>query len=232
MAPRNWSKMQCQLRLVELEGESIMESQPKEVSPLRKMEIEINKAARRKSDLQSFMTETLGMRISGQEDINQLKLKALNHAYLTTMGLFAVDNVENVKSTETHPGRSSGLHGVRPVLPPVVPGSDGGTPGVCDLGSRSGQGRSGLSQVGPLPEVDREESYATTGRDSKAAEVPEQTKVIEQPQPIGTDPDSEGVGSECAEDVFRDQGPQGRPTRTSEGEQRVLKGNMTEPSES
>ena len=123
-----------------------------------------------------------------------------------------------------HHGSSSGLHGVRPVLPPVLSGSDGGAPGVCDLGSRSGQGRSGLSQVGPLPEVDREESYATTGRDSKVAEVPEQTKVIEQSQPIGTDPDSEGAGSECAEDVFRDQGPQGRPTRTSEDEQHVLKG--------
>eukprot|EP00435_Cladocopium_sp_Y103_P048682 s102_g14.t1 len=85
-APKSWGKTQCQLRLVELEGEEIMNPAPKEISPLREMEIQINKVARRKSDIQNFMTGTLGMRISGQEDISQLKLKALTRAYQMTPG--------------------------------------------------------------------------------------------------------------------------------------------------
>ena len=44
-----------------------MNPAPKQLSPLREMEIQINKMARRKSDLQEFMTGTLNMRISGQE---------------------------------------------------------------------------------------------------------------------------------------------------------------------
>ena len=85
-APKNWGKTQCQLRLVELEGEEIMCQAPKVTSPLREMEVQINKMARRKSDLQGYMTNTLGVRISGQETIEQLKLKALTRAYQVTPG--------------------------------------------------------------------------------------------------------------------------------------------------
>ena len=85
-APKNWGKTQCQLRLVELEGEEIMSQAPKVMSPLREMEVQINKMARRKSDLQGYMTNTLGVRISGQETIEQLKLKALTQAYQVTPG--------------------------------------------------------------------------------------------------------------------------------------------------
>ena len=44
-APKGWTKAQLKLRLIEIEGEEAMLPQAKEVSPLRQMEVNINKAS-------------------------------------------------------------------------------------------------------------------------------------------------------------------------------------------
>eukprot|EP00435_Cladocopium_sp_Y103_P017562 s1024_g4.t1 len=85
-APRSWTKTQLRLRLVELEGVEIMERKKKEISPLRALEIEINKHSARKSELQSYVTKELGLVITYNETIEVLKVKALNHAYMNTAG--------------------------------------------------------------------------------------------------------------------------------------------------
>ena len=85
-APRAWAKSQLKLRLIEIEGEAAMQPQTKEASPLRQMEVNINKAARRKADLQKFVKEELGVDLTGTETVEILKMKALNRAYNSIPG--------------------------------------------------------------------------------------------------------------------------------------------------
>ena len=85
-APRAWAKSQLKLRLIEIEGEAAMQPQTKEASPLRQMEVNINKAARRKADLQKFVKEELGVDLTGTETVEILKMKALNWAYNSIPG--------------------------------------------------------------------------------------------------------------------------------------------------
>ena len=86
-APKGWTKAQLKLRLIEIEGEEAMLPQAKEVSPLRQMEVNTNKAARRKADLQKFVKEEMGVDITGMEmTVEILKMKALNRAYNSIPG--------------------------------------------------------------------------------------------------------------------------------------------------
>lgn len=89
-APKGWAKMQSvmRLRVVELEGEGILESakKKKEIPPLKAMEQNINKCSRRKSDLQQLMKDEMGMFVCPGDTVEQLKIKALNHAYTMTEG--------------------------------------------------------------------------------------------------------------------------------------------------
>ena len=85
-APRAWTKSQLKLRLIEIEGEAAMQPQTKEASPLRQMEVNINKAARRKADLQKFVKEELGVDLTGTETVEILKMKALSRAYNSIPG--------------------------------------------------------------------------------------------------------------------------------------------------
>ncbi|CAK8994705.1 CCHC-type domain-containing protein [Durusdinium trenchii] len=78
-APKGWTKAQLKLRLIEIEGEEAMLPQAKEVSPLRQMEVNINKASG--ADLQKFVKEEMGVDITGMETVEILKMKALNRAY-------------------------------------------------------------------------------------------------------------------------------------------------------
>lgn len=86
-APKSWTKTQMQLRLMELEGESALEVRKgKTQTTLRMWEIKINKAARRKADLLELMANDLKMMVDSTNTIEQLKVRALNHAYLITPG--------------------------------------------------------------------------------------------------------------------------------------------------
>lgn len=80
-APAKWSRAQLLLRFTELEGEGVLMGASRQHSPLRTVEIEINKASRKKSVLQAYCTQNLAMEISGSETIEVLKVKALNQAY-------------------------------------------------------------------------------------------------------------------------------------------------------
>ena len=80
-APRNWSRTQLLLRLSEIEGMEVIHKTPKEMPPLRQAEIMINKAARKKCTLIDLVENQMKISLSGNETIEQLKLKALNQAY-------------------------------------------------------------------------------------------------------------------------------------------------------
>lgn len=82
-ALKEWSKMQLLLRVTELEGPDGLVPKKAEVSPLRVMEVEINKAARKKATLMAFIREQLPVNLTGNETIEILKLKALDAAYRT-----------------------------------------------------------------------------------------------------------------------------------------------------
>lgn len=85
-APRTWHKNQLLLRLTELEGiEAVMAAGPPKHSPLREMEIKINKAARKKSDLQDLASE-MGVAFTSNETIQVLTLKLMEAAYARTSG--------------------------------------------------------------------------------------------------------------------------------------------------
>lgn len=85
-APAKWSRAQLLLRLVELGGPSVLESTPKGHSPLRQIEVEINKSARKKVHLQTYLTQQLGMSLTGNETVDQLRTKGMSHAYEITPG--------------------------------------------------------------------------------------------------------------------------------------------------
>lgn len=84
--PQSWSKTQLLLRIVELEGESVIERSHKVKTPLRELEVAINQAAKKKSTLQQFLVERLGLTLTGNETIPQLRVKAMNQAYLMAPG--------------------------------------------------------------------------------------------------------------------------------------------------
>lgn len=82
VAPTKWTRAQLLHRLSELEGEVILEPKSKELSPLRTLEVAINKASARKATLQEYLTVNMGMTLTGTETIAQLKVKGLNQAYV------------------------------------------------------------------------------------------------------------------------------------------------------
>jgi len=84
--PKAWSKSQILLRLVELEGEEIMLTKKSTRSHLRQLEIDMNKAARKKEDLRHFVVQRLGTQLTFNETIEQLKVKGLSRMYEITDG--------------------------------------------------------------------------------------------------------------------------------------------------
>ena len=85
-APETWSRTQLLLRMVELEGEDCLNETKMAPSPLRLMEIEINKCARKKSVLQDLLTMRLGVKLTGCETIDQLRIKGMEAAYRVCPG--------------------------------------------------------------------------------------------------------------------------------------------------
>lgn len=85
-APKGWRKNQLLLRLTELEGlEAVQASGPPRKSPLREMEIRINKSARKKSELQQLAME-MNVNFSANDTIQILTLKLMDAAYRRTAG--------------------------------------------------------------------------------------------------------------------------------------------------
>jgi hypothetical protein len=74
------------LRLAEIEGTNL-QGPVKEKSPLRQLEIRINQASRRKSDLQQLAQE-IGLEITGNETIAVLKARSMDQASRLTPGHF------------------------------------------------------------------------------------------------------------------------------------------------
>lgn len=83
-APKQWSKSQVLLRIVEIEGEEGLHPRSKEKSPLRELEIKINQASRKKRDLVVLATETLEMELTGNEMVEILRMKAMSQAAQVT----------------------------------------------------------------------------------------------------------------------------------------------------
>lgn len=85
-APRSWGKSQVVLRIAEIEGTNL-QGPVKERSPLRQLEIRINQASRKKSDLQQLAQE-IGLEITGHETIAVLKARSMDQASRLTPGHF------------------------------------------------------------------------------------------------------------------------------------------------
>lgn len=80
-APARWSRAQLLSRLVELEGEDIVGGKKVvTLSPLRLAEIEVNKHAKKKSQLVQHVQQKWNIAVTGNETIDQLKVKAMNAA--------------------------------------------------------------------------------------------------------------------------------------------------------
>ena len=71
----NWSRAQILLRLVELEGDEILQT------PLK--EVKVNQASRRKSEVLT-LAEEVGLMLTGNETIEVLRLKILDKAAMIT----------------------------------------------------------------------------------------------------------------------------------------------------
>ena len=71
------------LRLVELEGDEILQTPLKENSPLRTWEVKVNQASRRKSEVLT-LAEEVGLMLTGNETIEVLRLKILDKAAMIT----------------------------------------------------------------------------------------------------------------------------------------------------
>ena len=108
-APRGWSRANLLLRLAEIEGMGVVHKTSKEIPPLRQAEIMINKASRKKALLVELMETQMNMSVTGNETIEQLKLKALNQAYACSpahpqdpvgFGTHAAKTYEEVASQE------------------------------------------------------------------------------------------------------------------------------------
>ena len=84
VAPKTWSRSQLILRLTELEGMEALKVQA-EKSPLRQLEVQLNKASRRKSELQQ-MVANMGVTVTGNETIQVLLLKGLDMAAKVSPG--------------------------------------------------------------------------------------------------------------------------------------------------
>lgn len=85
-APKKWSSTQVLARLVELEGADALTSPSKVNAPLRQWEIDINKAARRKSELTLLMQSRLNMTVNQYHTIAQLRVHAMTRAMELTPG--------------------------------------------------------------------------------------------------------------------------------------------------
>lgn len=85
VVPKNWSRAQVMLRLTELEGNQCMEKSKKQQTPLRQVEVEINRAAKKKATLIEYV-QNMGVPLTGNETIDQLKVKAMGYASTKTMG--------------------------------------------------------------------------------------------------------------------------------------------------
>eukprot|EP00435_Cladocopium_sp_Y103_P014620 s1467_g3.t1 len=83
--PKQWSRAQVLLRLVELEGEEILQAPLKTKSPLRCWEIRVNQASRRKSEV-TKLAEEMGLMLTGNETIEIIRLKVLEKAAMITEG--------------------------------------------------------------------------------------------------------------------------------------------------
>lgn len=79
-APAQWSRAQLLARLTELEGEDIMAKKTQTLSPLRLAEIELNKMSKKKSVLIEYVQNTWDVSITGNETVDQLKVKAMSAA--------------------------------------------------------------------------------------------------------------------------------------------------------
>ena len=71
--PMSWDKTQLMARLMELQGQTMTDADQKKKEMIRGL----NKASRKKADLQAFVRETLETKISGYETIPQLGMKAI-----------------------------------------------------------------------------------------------------------------------------------------------------------
>ena len=109
-APEEWSKMQLLLRLTELEGPEGLAPKKTEISPLRVMEVEINKAARKKATLIGLIQEQLPVNLTGNETIEILKLKAMDAAYRSDLACTQASS-----TTRCMPRSQSTASGRRPL---------------------------------------------------------------------------------------------------------------------
>lgn len=77
--PKSWDRTQLMARLMELQGNTMTEADQKKKELIRGL----NKASRKKNDLQIFVKEALNTKISGYETIPQLQALAMKSIMLS-----------------------------------------------------------------------------------------------------------------------------------------------------
>ena len=76
-APVKWTREQILLRIQEIEEETkVAPKDTKVIDEVQELRRALNKAARKKSDLQAFCTQQLGLELTMNETIEKLKVKA------------------------------------------------------------------------------------------------------------------------------------------------------------
>ena len=76
-APVKWTREQILLRIQEIEEETkVAPKDTKVTDEVQELRRALNKAARKKSDLQAFCTQQLGLELTMNETIEKLKVKA------------------------------------------------------------------------------------------------------------------------------------------------------------
>lgn len=148
VAPTKWTRAQLLHRLSELEGEVILEPKSKELSPLRTLEVAINKASARKATLQEHDPD-------GHRD------------HCSAQG----------EGPEPGSSSSHGLRRVRQALRQEVRGDLDGTAQLCSLGDADLQGgpreQHEASSLGQVAGGD-DGAGASDGSHSRAFQEPEE----------------------------------------------------------
>ncbi|CAL1160364.1 unnamed protein product [Cladocopium goreaui] len=97
-APKQWSIMEIESRLLELKEANGMVTQKGKVRPpMRHAMIELNKASKKKSDLLDYVNNKLMVKTRGTETIQELQRLGTKKIYQTT-----AEDVDNLKAERPH----------------------------------------------------------------------------------------------------------------------------------
>lgn len=107
--PASWTVPELKTRLAELEEELGIHQEKKHYTPLKAMMVEMNRASKKKADLQAFANQRMGINVNGKETIPILQRECVRKAYMMTtptavdpvgFGVHAALSYEEVRQTQ------------------------------------------------------------------------------------------------------------------------------------